>query len=315
MAALEVTSRIEPWELAKPFRTSQFVRHTVRLLHVQVRDGQHYGQGESFAHERFGQTIEEAADLVSNWAVDQELPPGCAGAALDQALWDLRAKQAGRRAWELVGEKVQPVRTAITIGIDRPAAMAAKAAQYADWTLKIKVDAQAARQRVEAVRVGAPTASIVVDANESWSIEDYRRLAPQMHRLGVSLIEQPLPRGQDQVLAELDRPVPVCADESFAERGDLNTLRGYDAINIKLSKCGGLTAALRIKEECRRRGLKIFVGCMVSTSLAIAPAWWVAQGADFVDLDGPMHLLKDREPSLIYKSGGIIMPPPSLLWG
>ncbi|MCB1331821.1 MAG: dipeptide epimerase, partial [Maritimibacter sp.] len=236
---------------------------------------------------------------------------------VDCALWDLEAKQAGRRAWELAGlARPGPEITAYTLSLGSPEAMRAKAAEHAHRPLlKIKLGTPDDMARLEAVRAGAPKSKIIVDANEGWSPQVYADLAPHLVRLGVALVEQPLPAGDDDALIGMARPVPVCADESCHDRASLAKLTGkYDAINIKLDKTGGLTEALALKRDAEAAGFEIMVGCMVGSSLAMAPAVLVAQGALVTDLDGPLLLARDRAHPLAFDAAGVHPPEPAL-WG
>ena len=248
------------------------------------------------------------------------LPAGPARNALDCALWDLMAKRSGQRAWELAGVALSaPVLTAYSIGIDAPDAMAALARERSEHRLlKLKLgDASGETDfaRVQAVRAARPDARLIVDANGAWSLARLQTLAPQLAVLSVEMIEQPLPVGHDDALNDYTSPIPLCADESCLDRASLPSLIGrYQAINIKLDKTGGLTEALALKRAARAHGLKIMVGCMVGTSLAMAPALIVAYDADWVDLDGPLLLANDRYPGLVYDDG-MIAPPPRELWG
>ena len=245
------------------------------------------------------------------------LSAGAARNALDCAFWDLEAKRSRKRAWALAGlDRPAPVETAYTIGLDTPAAMGAKARANAYRPLlKVKLTGAEDLDRVAAVRENAPHARLIVDANEGWRPDQVEPLSRALQKLHVQLIEQPLPAGQDEALAGLARPIPLCADESCHTRADLGRLAGlYDAVNIKLDKAGGLTEALRLRDAAARLGLGVMVGCMVSTSLAMAPAVLAAQGADFADLDGPLLLARDRSPALRYE-GSIVYPPEPGLWG
>jgi len=236
---------------------------------------------------------------------------------VDCALWDLAAKRAGKRVWELAGLAAPaPMVTAFTLSLDSPANMEAAARRHAHRPLlKIKLGTPDDMARLEAVRRGAPDATIIVDANEGWTADVYADLAPHLLRLGVEMVEQPLPAGADDMLAEIARPLPVCADESCHDRDSLPHLRGkYDMVNIKLDKTGGLTEALALRDAARAEGYKVMVGCMVGTSLAMAPAVLVAQGAEVVDLDGPLLLAQDRDTPLHYDDKGVHPPLPAL-WG
>lgn len=314
--SIERDVRVETRELARPFRTAAVTRTSVELLVVALRAEGHVGVGESFVHERSGWTLAEAvaraqgADLN---AIDA-LEPSPASDALDAALWDLRCKREGKRIGELLGRELAPVRTLMTVGADALESLEERAASLTRFsTLKIKAGPSDALQRVDAVRRGHPAARLVVDGNESWRAEDFSRLAPRMADRGVALIEQPLRAGEDAALATLERPVPVCADESF--RLDVDAVRDrYDAVNLKLTKTGGLTRALALEGAVRESGMMLFVGCMVSTSRALAPAMVVAQRADFVDLDGALHLASDVPHGLRYE-GEWLHPPTRALWG
>jgi L-alanine-DL-glutamate epimerase-like enolase superfamily enzyme len=245
------------------------------------------------------------------------LPAGAARNAADCALWDLEAKRAGQPVWKLAGLKApRPEITAYTLSLDTPEAMQAQAAKHAFRPLlKIKLGTPDDMPRLEAVRSGAPKSTIIVDANEGWSAEVYADLAPHLVRLGVTLVEQPLPAGEDHALLGMQRPVHVCADESCHDRASLPDLKGkYDVVNIKLDKTGGLTEALRLRDAAIAQGYEVMVGCMVGSSLAMAPATLVAQGASVVDLDGPLLLAEDRDEPLIFDNAGV-HPPSAALWG
>jgi len=245
------------------------------------------------------------------------MAPGAARNAVDCALWDLEAKTAGKRVWELAGLPApKPATCAYTLSLDTPEKMQAAAAKNAHRPLlKIKLGTPDDMPRLEAVRAGAPNARIIVDANEGWTAEVYANLAPHLVRLGVALVEQPLPAGDDAALIGIERPVPVCADEACHDRESLAHMGGkYDMINIKLDKTGGLTEALALRDLARAEGFQIMVGCMVGSSLAMAPATLVAQGAQYVDLDGPLLLAEDRDTPLTYEAG-LIYPPEAALWG
>ena len=294
---------------------------------VTLTDGQHTGRGEAVPIARYNQSagsvLAQIESIKSAASLDRQqiqtlLPAGAARNALDCALWDLEAKISGKRAWELANiPMVSEVETSFTISLDTPAAMAAAAKANATAPiLKLKLggdDVDLAR--VEAVREAAPAARLLIDANESWSPSHYRKIVPALKRLGVELIEQPFPADADDVLETLDHPVPVCADESCHTTADLPRLvNRYDVINVKLDKTGGLTEALLLTERARESGFKLLVGCMVCTSLGIAPARILASAADYVDLDGPLLLARDRDHGLAYENGRIGIPPREL-WG
>ncbi len=236
---------------------------------------------------------------------------------MDCALWDLEAKQAGKRVWELAGlPKPGPEITAYTLSLDTPEVMQEQAAKNAFRPLlKIKLGTPDDMARLEAVRRGAPKSAIIVDANEGWSADVYTELAPHLVRLGVKLVEQPLPSGEDEALIGMQRPVPVCADESCHDCSSLPHLKGkYDIVNIKLDKTGGLTEAIKLRAMAEAQGYGVMVGCMVGSSLAMAPATLIAQGVAYTDLDGPLLLAEDRDVPLKFDEAGVY-PPSSALWG
>jgi L-alanine-DL-glutamate epimerase-like enolase superfamily enzyme len=292
-----------------------------------VSDGQYTGRGEGVPIARYDQSVDSVfAQIESIQVIDdldrdklqQLLPPGAARNAVDCALWDLEAKRSVKRTWELANIPItDQVETSFTISLDTPARMADSAAAVIDLPiLKLKLcgdDSDFAR--VEAVRAAAPHARLLIDANESWSPRHYRNTVSALKKLGVELIEQPFPADADDVLETLDHPIPVCADESCHTTADLPRLKNrYEAINIKLDKTGGLTEALQLYQRARENNFKILIGCMVCTSLSIAPARLVASNADWIDLDGPLLLARDRDPGLCYRSGRIGMPAREV-WG
>jgi len=266
--------------------------------------------------------LEAMAEAVAG-GLDREglltaMPAGAARNAIDAALWDLEAKASGTSVWTLADVRTQPhtVVTAYTISLDTPEKMGEAAAEHATRPLlKLKLTGKGDLERVQAVRQGAPNAKLIVDANEGWGVEHMAQYGPALAALGVALIEQPLPAGQDAALAAVPHPVPLCADESCHTTEDLDALVGrYEFVNIKLDKTGGLTEALRLKAAARERGFKIMVGCMVGSSLAMAPALLLAQDAELVDLDAPLLLARDRQPGLRYE-GSLVFPPKPNLWG
>lgn len=319
---IEVTQ--DTFRLAEVFTISRGSRIEAQVLTVHIDRGGALGRGECVPYARYGETLEsvtaqiEGLDLqLDRVALQGLLPAGAARNAVDCALWDIEAKHAGRRIWQMAGLAAPgPQLTAYTLSLDTPDNMRASAAKHAHRPLlKIKLGTPDDMARLEAVRAGAPDARIIVDANEGWSTEVYEDLAPHLLRLGVALVEQPLPAGADDMLAEIARPVPVCADESCHDRASLPGLRGkYDMVNIKLDKTGGLTEALALRDAARAAGFGVMVGCMVGSSLAMAPAVLVAQGADVVDLDGPLLLAEDRDNALQYDAAGV-HPPVAALWG
>ncbi|WP_418594882.1 N-acetyl-D-Glu racemase DgcA [Ponticoccus sp. (in: a-proteobacteria)] len=321
---MSITVTRDVFPLAEAFTISRGSRTEAQVLTVQVRRGQVTGWGECVPYARYGETLErveaEIAGLpegISRRDLQAALPAGAARNAVDCALWDLEAKASGQRVWELAGLPAPgPEITAYTLSLDRPERMEASARKHAARPLlKIKLGTPDDMPRLEAVRRGAPEARIIVDANEGWSAEVYADLAPHLLRLGVALVEQPLPAGEDAALIGMDRPVPVCADESCHDRASLPGLAGkYDVVNIKLDKTGGLTEALALREAALAAGYGVMVGCMVGSSLAMAPAVLVAQGAQVTDLDGPLLLAGDRRTPLVFDDRGV-HPPEAALWG
>ena len=319
---MRISVRAETFRLAEVFTISRGSRTAAEVLTVTVNDGKATGRGECVPYARYDETLESVIAQIEGfdgaWADLQDaLPAGAARNALDCAFWDRAAKREGKRVWELAGLPAPaPEQTAFTLSLDTPEAMEAKARQHAHRPLlKIKLGTSDDMARLEAVRRGAPQARIIVDANEGWTADIYADLAPHLVRLGVALVEQPLPADADDILAEIARPLPVCADESCHDRASLPALRGkYDVINIKLDKTGGLTEALALKTEAQAAGYGIMVGCMVGSSLAMAPATLVAQGVMFTDLDGPLLLAEDRDPALVFDAKGV-HPPVAALWG
>ncbi|WP_417726863.1 N-acetyl-D-Glu racemase DgcA [Roseovarius sp.] len=312
------------FRLAQVFTISRGSRTEAKVLTVRISEGGVTGWGECVPYARYGETLESVtAEIealpgkVTRAGLYDLLPAGSARNAVDCALWDLEAKRAGCRVWELAGLPAPgPEITAYTLSLDSAPAMQAQAEKHAHRPmLKIKLGTPDDMPRLEAVRRGAPQAKIIIDANEGWSAEVYADLAPHLVRLGVALVEQPLPAGDDEALIGLERPVPVCADESCHDRASLPGLKGkYDVVNIKLDKTGGLTEALALRDAARAEGYGIMVGCMVGSSLAMAPAVLVAQGAMVTDLDGPLLLAEDRENALIFDAEGVHPPRPDL-WG
>ncbi|WP_420012592.1 N-acetyl-D-Glu racemase DgcA [Tateyamaria sp.] len=319
---IEVTRDV--FKLAQVFTISRGSRTEAQVLTVTVSDGLHRGWGECVPYARYGETLDSVTDQISALPADVTraalydlLPAGAGRNAVDCALWDLEAKRAGVRAWDLAGLSAPgPEVTAYTLSLDAPEALRAQAAEHAFRPLlKIKLGTPDDMPRLEAVRAGAPKSRIIIDANEGWSADVYADLAPHLVRLGVDLVEQPLPAGEDDALIGMDRPVPVCADESCHDRASLPQLAGkYDVVNIKLDKTGGLTEALALRQAALAEGYGIMVGCMVGSSLAMAPATLVAQGAGGVDLDGPLLLAEDRKTPLLFDDDGV-HPPSEELWG
>ncbi len=321
---MQVEVSRDVFRLAQVFTISRGSRTEAKVLTVRLSDGTHQGWGECVPYARYDETLEsveaEIAALPAAFtrqSLMELLPAGAARNAVDCALWDLECKRAGKRAWDLAGLPVPgPEITAYTLSLATPEAMQKQAEENAHRPLlKIKLGTPDDMPRLEAVRAGAPKSKIIVDANEGWSAEVYADLAPHLVRLGVELVEQPLPAGEDDALVGMERPVPVCADESCHDRTSLPKLKGkYDVVNIKLDKTGGLTEALLLREAALAEGYKVMVGCMVGSSLAMAPATLLAQGAMVTDLDGPLLLAEDRTNPLIFDDAGV-HPPSVDLWG
>ena len=317
---IEVTRDV--FRLAQVFTISRGSRTQADVLTVSVIIGGVRGRGECVPYARYGETLDSVTAQIEGftgaWAdLPGALPAGAARNALDCAFWDLAAKAAGVRVWDLLKLPApRPEITAYTLSLDTPDAMQVQAAQNAARPLlKIKLGTPDDMARLEAVRRGAPDSRIIVDANEGWSAEVYADLAPHLIRLGVQMVEQPMPAGADDMLGEIARPLPVCADESCHDRTSLPALCGkYDMVNIKLDKTGGLTEALALKGDSIAQGYGVMVGCMVGSSLAMAPATILAQGVAFTDLDGPLLLAEDRAEPLIFDAAGVHAPTAGL-WG
>ena len=321
---MKVNVTQDVFRLAQVFTISRVSRTEAQVLTVRVSDGGHVGLGECVPFARYDESLDSVAAEIAalpaqfdRAALQGLLPSGAARNAVDCALWDLEAKRAGKRVWELAGLPApRPEITAYTLSLAEPDEMRAQAGKNAHRPLlKIKLGTPDDMARLEAVRAGAPLSRIIVDANEGWSAQVYAELAPHLVRLGVDLVEQPLPAGEDDALIGMARPVPVCADESCHDRTSLAGLKGkYDVVNIKLDKTGGLTEALALRDAAVAQGFQVMVGCMVGSSLAMAPATLVAQGALVTDLDGPLLLAEDRTDALLFDAAGV-HPPSAALWG
>ena len=323
---LTVTHRA--WPLARPVVTAHGTRTTVDVVVAEISDVESRGRGEGVPLQRYGESIgsvvgelEAMKGAISSGlnrdTLQGALPPGAARNALDCAFWDMDAKRAYRSVAELAGLGAPaPVVTAFTLDLDTPEKMAEQAvANRARPLLRLECWSDGVVERVQAVRQAVPAARLIIDAQESWSEARLRELMPALSDLRVELIEQPLPADADDALARLDLPIPLCADESCRTRGDLSRVEGkYQVITIKLDKAGGLTEALAMAAEAKRRGLRIMAGSAIGTSLGIAPALLVAQQAHVVDLDGPLHLAVDRGARLHY-DGSTIHPADPKLWG
>jgi L-alanine-DL-glutamate epimerase-like enolase superfamily enzyme len=325
---ISLTARAESWPIAGSFTISRGAKTEAVVVVAELSDGTHRGRGECVPYARYNETVESVIAAIEamrpaiaggfdRLGLQQAMAAGAARNALDCAFWDLEAKRSGRRAHELAGISApRPLVTAYTISLATPEEMAAAAAKAADRALlKVKLGGTGDPERIAAVRGAAPQAELIVDANEAWSQQNLTDNLAACAAAGVTLIEQPLPAGHDDVLSAFRHPVPICADESAHGRDALASLRKkYDAVNIKLDKAGGLTEALAAAEEAQRLGLSVMVGCMVATSLAMAPATLVAQRAKIVDLDGPLLLARDRLYPLQYE-GSRVHPPSRALWG
>ncbi|PPD43490.1 MAG: dipeptide epimerase [Methylocystis sp.] len=323
-----MTLAIEAYPIAGRFVISRGAKTEARVVTATLRAGDACGRGECVPYARYGESVESVAAAIEavrgaieagadRAALQRLLPAGAARNAVDCAMWDLEAKLSGKRAFAAAGfARLSPLVTAYTLSVGTPEEMRAAAVKAADRPLlKIKLAGEGDEERLAAVRAGAPHARLIVDANEAWREETLVAQLAACARFDVALVEQPLPAGRDEMLASIARPIPICADESAHETASLDALRGrYDAVNIKLDKTGGLTEAMAMAEAARRMGFEIMAGCMVGTSLAMAPASFIGQMATFVDLDGPLLLARDREPGLVYE-GSTMMPPPAALWG
>jgi L-alanine-DL-glutamate epimerase-like enolase superfamily enzyme len=330
MSSRTLKYRREQWPIRGGFRIARGEKHQADVIVAEIIDGAHAGCGECVPYLRYGETcetvateIQEMSDRIASGltreALQEAMKPGAARNAIDCALIDLEAKKSGTPAHAILGlARPKPLRTAFTLSADEPAVMAkaaAAAATRGQSLLKLKVTGAEDFERVRSVRNSAPRAKLIVDANEAWDFEELESLAPELKALGVALIEQPLAADKDRILQDFVSPVPLCADESCHTRADLADLKGrYQCINIKLDKAGGLTEALALAHAANEMGFKLMVGCMVATSLAMAPATLLGGLATYVDLDGPLLLERDRESGLNYE-GEIVYPAVAELWG
>lgn len=321
-------SEHERFPLNAPFRIARGVKTAADVVTVTVSEGASVGRGEAVPYPRYGESVESALAAIESarslieeggdrQALLQALPAGAARNALDCALWDLEARLAGRDVAEMIGgQPLAPIVTALTIGIDTPAAMGAAAREAGEVPLlKVKVDAENPEARIRAVRAAAPGAALIVDPNESWDRALVEAMQEVLVATNVALLEQPVPAGDDEWLDGFSPTVPICADEAVHVAADLDMVaRRYQAVNVKLDKSGGLTAALDVAREARAMGLGLMTGCMICSSLSIAPALHLAAMSDFADLDGPLWLREDR-PGGIRQEGGLIHPPAKGFWG
>jgi L-alanine-DL-glutamate epimerase-like enolase superfamily enzyme len=321
-------SRIERWPIAGSFTISRGAKTEAIVVVAEISQGGYTGRGECVPYARYGETPEGVLAAIlamreplaaglDRKSLASAMPAGAARNALDCALFDLEAKASGQRVWTLLDRPApNPCSTAYTISLGSPETMAEATAKAAHRPLlKIKLGGDGDAERIAAVRRQAPESELIVDANEAWTPDNLERNLAACEAAGVTLVEQPLPAGKDDALARIRRPIAVCADESVHDRASLEGLRDrYDAINIKLDKTGGLTEALAMADAAQALGFEIMVGCMVATSLSMAPAMLIAQQARFVDLDGPLLLAGDRDPGLRY-DGSTVYPPDAALWG
>lgn len=323
-----IAAQHESWALAEPFTISRGTKTNAEVVVVKIDDEDISGRGECVPYGRYNESIPSVLAQIETTApmllqdlnrtkLHKVLPAGAARNALDCALWDLEAKKAGMRVWDLIELKVpQHLTCAYTLSLSDPSSMRAAAVKKPQLPLlKMKVGPEGVMERIEAVREGAPNCTLIVDANESWTLDMTRALMPELAAAGVTLVEQPLPAGEDHGLAEFEHLVPLAADESCHTSNDVEGLQGlYDVVNIKLDKSGGLTEALNLMRRASDCGLTVMVGCMVGTSLAMAPATLLGAAAKFVDLDGPLLLAQDRSAGLTYSNGQVRLPEPEL-WG
>ncbi|RWD84859.1 N-acetyl-D-Glu racemase DgcA [Mesorhizobium sp.] len=323
-----ISVEAERFPIAGTFTISRGSKIEAEVITVAIGDNGHVGRGECVPYKRYGETMEGVRAAIEAMrgrieggidraALLSAMPAGAARNAIDCALWDLEAKLSGSPVADAIGAaSPKALETAYTLSLGAPEAMAAQASANASRPLlKVKIGGDDDLARIRAVTEAAPQSRIILDANEGWTDDNIEANLAFAARQGIALIEQPLPAGRDGILREIAHPVPICADESVHEAKDLDSLVGlYDAVNIKLDKSGGLTEALKLRERAQELGFGIMVGCMVGTSLAMAPAVLLAQGADFVDLDGPLLLARDRDPGLVYQ-GSLVSPPDRALWG
>lgn len=328
MTGLRANAVIERWALATPFTISRERFDDVAVVLVTLDDGRHQGRGESCPVGHYGETPDGVLAQVDTmlgamragaaWAdIHDAFPPGAARNAVDCAAWDLRARQDDTPVWALLDlPRPERVETVFTISIDTPQAMAAAAQAATDHALlKLKLGGADDSARIAAIRAAVPDKRLIADINEGWSPTDFARHMPAMAAAGIEMVEQPFRAGMDALLADCDRPLPIGADESCHVAADIAELASlYDVINIKLDKTGGLTEAVRLLRAAEAAGIDTMVGCMLGTSLAMAPAMLIAPACRFVDLDAPLLMGRDRVPALTYR-GGWIDPPAPGLWG
>jgi L-Ala-D/L-Glu epimerase len=324
----ELRAAHESWPLAAPFRISRGVKVAADVVVVEIDQGNARGRGEAVPYPRYGETVASVLEQVrsvataisqgmTREALQEAMLPGAARNAIDCALWDLSAALTGQSVTEQLGQGPLPALTsALTVGLDIPSAMQAAAVLLREAPLiKVKLDASDPEGQLRAVRAGAPAARLIIDPNESWNLEILEAMQPVLVEARVELIEQPLPANDDMALKDFSPAVPICADESCHVAADLPKLRGrYQAVNIKLDKTGGLSGALELLQRARAQGLRVMCGCMICTSVSIAPAFHIARRADFVDLDGPLWLKQDHRGGARLENGNLLAPS-AALWG
>ncbi|MGX5849043.1 N-acetyl-D-Glu racemase DgcA [Mesorhizobium sp. PL10] len=323
-----ISVEAERFPIAGTFTISRGSKTEAEVITCTISDGDNRGWGECVPYKRYGETMDGVRDAIeamrrqieggiSRKGLLDAMPAGAARNAIDCALWDLEAKTSGIAVADIIhAMPLSALETAYTLSLGEPEAMAAQASANAGRPLlKVKIGGDNDVARIRAVTEAAPASRIILDANEGWTDANIVENLAFAADHGITLIEQPLAAGHDAILRHIAHPVPICADESVHEAKDLEELVAlYDAVNIKLDKSGGLTAALTLRDRARELGFEVMVGCMVGTSLAMAPAVLLAQGAEFVDLDGPLLLARDRDPSLVYQ-GSLVSPPDRMLWG
>jgi L-alanine-DL-glutamate epimerase-like enolase superfamily enzyme len=323
-----ISVEAERFPIAGTFTISRGSKTEAEVIVCTISDGNNRGWGECVPYSRYGETMDGVRDAIEakrqqieggigRQALLDAMPAGAARNAIDCALWDLEAKISGIAVANVIQSvPLSALETAYTLSLGEPDAMAAQARANAGRPLlKVKIGGDNDKARIRAVTEAAPDSRIILDANEGWTDANIVENLAFAAEHGIALIEQPLPAGHDAILRTIAHPVPICADESVHEAKNLEALVGlYDAVNIKLDKSGGLTAALLLRDRARELGFDVMVGCMVGTSLAMAPAVLLAQGAEFVDLDGPLLLARDRVPGLVYE-GSLVSPPDRVLWG
>ena len=321
---MKIEAKVDIFTLKKVFTISRGSRTAAEVVTVKLTKNNTFGFGECVPYKRYDETVDsvikqinELGPIKNRVEINNLLPPGAARNALDCAFWDLEAKLNNTSVESLLSIKTLPLITSYTLSIDTPEIMGQEAKKNSNFPiLKIKLGGgEEDLDRIKSIRLAAPNTKIIVDANEGWTLNEYKKLIPHFVEFDIKMIEQPFPAGNDEDLKNIDRPIPICADESCHDSASLDKCIGkYDVVNIKLDKTGGLTEALKLKIKAKQLGFEIMVGCMIGSSLAMAPAILVAQGVKWVDLDGPLLLSKDREYPL-HIDGSKIHPPSTELWG